>query len=80
MHKRTLPSLAEFIGVTKQRVHKLKDEGRIPSAVQGVGGRYTVDWDPQILRGNRERPGPVTEFIKDWEMRNSVSPEDNTLT
>ncbi len=75
----TIPQLARTIGVTKQRIHRVKDEKRIVGLAYSLNGRATVPVNPRILRGQRERPGPLTEYITTWESVHGIPAEDNTV-
>jgi hypothetical protein len=75
----SLADFAEILGVAKQRIHRLKQEGRLPEVEQADDGSFVLPHNPRVYRRGRTRPGPVTDYIRVWEQANGVKPEDNVL-
>ena len=75
----TLAEFAEDLGVSKQRIHKLKQERRIPGSRVEEDGVITLPVPTLIMRGKRVRPGVITEFIKEAEREFGIDPRDNVV-
>ncbi len=66
--------------VTRPRIFQLFvetdefPEGRVVGAIRfemGTGSGILIPPDPQVLRSSaRQRPGPITDYIEDWDDRN----------
>lgn len=59
--------LAEFIGVRSQRIYAIlaREPGRIVGASYSRG-RWYLPVAPRIKRAERERPGPLLDYIDWW--------------
>lgn len=75
----TLAEFAEDLGVSKQRIHKLKQEERIPGWRTEADGTITLPGEPWVKRGKRTRPGTITTYIQSYERAYGLDPRDNVV-
>jgi hypothetical protein len=76
----TLAEFASDLGVTKQRIHRLKQEGRIDGWEVEENGTITLPAPPRIRRGRRMRPGVITSYIEESERELGIDPRDNVVS